>query len=201
MEEPRDLAADALATWRVNDRGNATLLRAVPRKGLAARPAGSRGRVVAKVLAHRHHVRLAWLRVNGPERVAGLPRFSNVAQPARADLARAFKASGRAVERLRADALAGRKRLSSFKGNPVRFLAYLVAHDAHHRGQIALVLKQHGMKLPDAVALRGLWSTGTSENRERRSVAGRSPLRRSRAVVAQTRVSRRCAAETPPRLR
>lgn len=38
-----------------------------------------------------------------------------------------------------------------------RIPAYLISHDSHHRGQIALVLKQNGMRLPDEVAIKDLW--------------------------------------------
>jgi len=38
------------------------------------------------------------------------------------------------------------RRVKSFHGNAMRRMAYLVAHDSHHRGRIAL--EQHGMKPP-----------------------------------------------------
>jgi len=39
-----------------------------------------------------------------------------------------------------------------FKGKPRRCLGYLVAHESHHRGQIALALKPNGMKRAEKVA-------------------------------------------------
>ena len=77
--------------------------------------------------------------------------------PSRAELVRALKGSGKAIETLLVRALTGEARIKYFKGNPVRFLGYLISHESHHRGQVALALKQAGMRLPPTVALQGLW--------------------------------------------
>jgi len=46
------------------------------------------------------------------------------------------------------------------------FVAYLISHDAHHRGQICMLARQVGHRLPNAVIF-GMW-----EWNKRRQEAG-----------------------------
>ena len=152
------LLEQLLLAWRLNNKTNLILLRAISPKGFAAVPLASRGRDVARQFAHMHKVRWAWMRYNG-ENVRGIPVFRRGSQPTRAQLLRAFRASGKAVEEYVSSRLRSGKRIKYFKGQPVRWLAYMIAHESHHRGSILLALKQNGLRMPDKVAITGVWLT------------------------------------------
>ncbi len=156
MDE-NELIGQILNTWRVHDRINVHLLQHVSPKGLKAVPSGSRGRNVSQVFAHMHKVRLAWLRYNAPVLIKGISFFRKGTSPGRAALRSELRLSGKAVEKMLLSALKEERSIKSFKRNPVRWMGYLISHESHHRGQIALALDQSGMRLPQDVAIRGLW--------------------------------------------
>ena len=47
----------------------------------------------------------------------------------------------------------------SFKPHTAAFLGYLISHESHHRGQIALSLKQAGKPLDKKIGF-GMWEWG-----------------------------------------
>lgn len=152
------LAEQVLETWRIHDRINRYLLAAVPAQALAAVSA-SRGRTVGEQFAHVHNVRLMWLKQAAPELLTGLDKIEKDGSGDADGLRAALEGSGRAIEELLRRGVEGGGRIKGFKPHAAAFLGYLISHESHHRGQIALTLKQAGHPLERKVAY-GIWEWG-----------------------------------------
>lgn len=151
------LVDQALAAWRRHQEIMLLLLGAVPRGGLAAKPEGSRGRDVARQFAHVCRVRTGWVAYHETGTRPKLPRADAGDRPTKAQLEKSLKSTGKEVEALLAAALRGEARIRMFGGNPLRWMSYLVSHESHHRGLVAVSLKQSGKPLSEDVAVGGLW--------------------------------------------
>ncbi len=139
----RDEIQEAL---RTNNRINLLLLDAVSNEGLRCTLSKRGGRDVAQQLAHVHNVRIYHLERRGGKAWTGrVAKLAAKPSPTRAQLKKALNASCKALEDFFAAILEGEAR--SMKKGPINYLSYFVSHEAHHRGNILLTLKQHGHAL------------------------------------------------------
>ena len=148
----------ASSTWQIHNRINLYLLEAIPEEHLGAVSA-SKGRSAGEQLAHMHNVRLMWLKVSAPELMEGLEKVEKEAAQSKQTLHDAFVKSGIAIEQLLEKGFRDNK-IKGIKPYPMTFLGYLIAHEAHHRGQLTMTLKQAGHNL-DKKILFGMWEWGT----------------------------------------
>jgi len=151
------LPAQLAETWRIHDRINRYLLDAIHPDALSATGL-TKGRSVAEQFAHIHNVRLMWIKEGAPDLLDGLQKIEKGAPADHPLLRAALDSSAAAIETMLARALETGK-LRGFKPHPVGFLGYLVSHESHHRGQIAVALKGAGHPLDKKTAF-GLWEWG-----------------------------------------
>lgn len=151
-------APQLVETWQINNRVNLYLLDAISPENLDSKLV-SKGRSVAEQLAHIHNVRLMWLKASMPELVGALTKIENENAADKAFLQKSLNESGAAIAELLTKAFEQGGKVKGFKPHVTAFLGYLISHEAHHRSQIILALKQSGQPLEKKI-LFGIWEWG-----------------------------------------
>jgi uncharacterized damage-inducible protein DinB len=145
-------------TWQIHDRINLYLLDAVDPASLQSYSA-SKGRSVGEQFAHLHNVRLMWLKASAPDLLKGLTKIEKEQANDKKLLRQSLIDSGAAIGVLLANSLEAGGKVKGFKPHAAAFLGYLISHESHHRGQIALSLKQAGKPLDKKIGF-GMWEWG-----------------------------------------
>lgn len=149
---------ELLETWEIHNRINLYLLESIDSQSLSSHSA-SKGRSVGEQFAHVHNVRLMWLKSAASDLLEGLNKIENEQATDRKLLATSLTDSGKAIGALLARSLEAGGKVRGFKPHAAAFLGYLISHESHHRGQIALSLKQSGKPLDKKISY-GLWEWG-----------------------------------------
>ena len=149
-----DLRQSLLETYAFSDRMNQLVLAHLHPRAWRAKPPGGNARTIAAIFAHMHNMRRKWLRLSAPhlQLPAQLDRTRCTQQQVRAALAESAK---RCSEMLR-EALDPTGPVKQFRRDGwarpwpagAAMFAYMVVHDAHHRGQVCMLAHQVGFPLP-----------------------------------------------------
>ncbi len=143
-----------LHAYATHDRITRYLLENLPEEAWAAKPEG--GRSIPSIVAHMHNVRVMWLKAAKAEHIPEqLDRHTVTREQALAALAE----SRDGILQVLGTALATTGKVKNSPPDAAHFLAYQVAHDAHHRGQICMLARQLGYKLPQQAEF-GMWEFG-----------------------------------------
>lgn len=156
------LGRAAVQIFAANDRMNQLLIEHLDAAAWRAKPPGNVRNIVA-IFTHMHNVRTKWIRLTAPHLKVPpqLNRARCTPQQARAALA---ESAARCAEML-ADALSDGGRVEMFRRDgwaqpwPAgpEMLCYMLAHEAHHRGQVCMLAHQLGFRLPNGVT-SGMWN-------------------------------------------
>ncbi len=145
-----------LAAFGTNNRINRYLIENLSPEVWSAKP--PKGRTIAEIVVHIHNVRLMWLKAAGfKATIPGKLESDNITPSV---AIRALDDSFEALSEVLRESLSADGRIKGFKPDVASFIAYLVAHDAHHRGQISMLARQLGHPLPHGANF-GMWEWGT----------------------------------------
>jgi uncharacterized damage-inducible protein DinB len=150
------LPSALINAFNTNNRINQYLIENLPTDAWTAKPPDGKGRTIAAIVAHMHNVRVMWLKAANAEEIPPQLDRSTVTP---ANAVQALESSRDALSKVISHAMAGDGRIKNFRPDVAGFLGYLIAHDAHHRGQIAMLARQLGQPLPQK-AVFGMWEWG-----------------------------------------
>lgn len=153
-----------LNAWRTNNRVTVFLIEQLPQELWSATVPGAPRRTVRMIAGHLHNARCMWIKTLGKEFGITVPRAVNRHRVSPQELIPALGRSSRGI--------IGLLKLGFDRGGTIpvsssytwrnlpldvaHVLTYFVAHEGHHRGQIVMLARQLGHRLPVEIT-GGLW--------------------------------------------
>jgi uncharacterized damage-inducible protein DinB len=183
-----DPDATLLAAWRTNSRVTAYLVEHIPAALWDVPVPGAPRRTVRMIAGHLHNVRCMWLKTLGQEHGIAVPASVDRRKVTPRELLSALERSSRGIEALLELGIAAGGHVPASKAYVWRnlpldvphVLTYFVAHEGHHRGQIVMLARQLGHRLPSDISA-GLWQWTTRVREVRGAADAARKERRSRA--------------------
>ncbi|MGA9354612.1 MAG: DinB family protein [Terriglobales bacterium] len=164
LKQPVVLADALLAAFDTNDRINQYLIENLPAEAWRAEPPNGKGRDIASIVAHMHNVRVMWLKAAegkaSPELDRKIPEQLDRLKVTPAQARKGLAESRDALHEVLQASLAADGHIKGFRPDAVGFFGYLIAHDAHHRGQITMLARQAGHPISQK-AMFGMWEWGS----------------------------------------
>ncbi|HJP92324.1 MAG TPA: DinB family protein [Pyrinomonadaceae bacterium] len=147
--------------WQTSHRVTVYLIENLPAELWSKTVPGVPRRTVRMIAAHLHNARCMWIKMIGASHGIAVPRTVNGRTVRPSELTRALERSSESIVRLIRLGVAHGGSVppaawQNFPTDLVHFLSYFVAHEAHHRGQLCMMARQLGHRLPPEVT-GGLW--------------------------------------------
>jgi uncharacterized damage-inducible protein DinB len=164
MPSPSDLRESVLDAWKTNNRVTVFLIEHLPGELWDAPVPGAPRRTVRMIAGHIHNARCMWTKTLGKEHGIAAPRNVDRYKVKPKDLVPALECSSIGISnllKLGCDRGGTIPATSSYvwRNLPLdvgHVLGYFIAHEGHHRGQIVMLARQLGHRLPTEVT-GGLW--------------------------------------------
>jgi uncharacterized damage-inducible protein DinB len=153
-----------LAAWRTNNEVTVFLVRNLPAAVWSASVPGAPRKTIRMLAGHLQNARCMWLKTLARPHGIPVPPAVDRRTVTRPALIAALNRSSRGMEALlrlgiRSGGAVPATPVYAWRNLPLdvgHVLAYFVAHEGHHRGQIVLAARELGSPLPVAVT-GGLW--------------------------------------------
>jgi Uncharacterized protein conserved in bacteria len=150
------MKSQIIETWMINNRVNLMLINAISNKDMECTLSKKGGRTVALQFAHLHNLRLWHMENYAKKLMNGLSEINKDEIITKEILTDKLSASADAIAEWIGKGIDDYGKIKGFKRGVIPMLGYLLAHEAHHRGNIILTLKQCGHKIPQEVQY-GIW--------------------------------------------
>jgi uncharacterized damage-inducible protein DinB len=151
-----------LNTWKTTNRTTVFLLEYIPKVLWNEKIPASPRRTVGMIARHIHNSRCSWIKAIGKDQTVKTLVPVDSYRADRAEVIGALNRISQAMLKLfrvsfdSGGKLPFRPAWLNFPNDIVHFLAYFVAHESHHRGQIILLARQLNHRLPAEVT-NGVW--------------------------------------------